>query len=335
MPILDPSELIASLQKQLSSIYLVYGDEVVLVMEAVDQIRQAVHQAGYVDRRYIEADSQFDINALKEAVCHLSLFSANQFLDIHFTSAKLSAKNGEVCNFLSTTKFADTIFLLTFATLDRAQQQIAPLRALRQTAMVIEAKSISKNHLPQWITRRLANQQQSITEEALHVMVTQTEGNLLATKQIIERLALSHSQNTQITFDILKTSMSGNAKFTVFDLGEAWMSKNKERLLQILSALKVAGEPLTLILWVIAEDIRKLMKIRNAWQEGNLSHQTDHTLRLWGSKKILVHAASKRIRMHRLGQALIACAELDSQVKGLEEGDTWQGLENMLLQLAK
>lgn len=335
MPILDSSQLAASLQKQLSPLYLVYGDEVVLVMEAIDHIRQAVYRAGYVEKQYIEADSQFDVNALKQVTCHLSLFSANQFLEIHFPSAKLSTKNNEVCSTLSGTSLANTIVLLTFAACDRTQLQSPSLRALRQTAVVVETKSVTKDQLPRWITQRLVDQQQSITEEALYFMVMQTEGNLLAAKQIIERLALSYDPNSQITLDILKTSINNDAKFTVFDLSEAWMSQNHERLLQILNAIKVAGEPLTFIVWVVAEDIRKLMKLRSAWQKGNLSYETNNNLRLWGPKKILAQSASKKISMHCLAEALIACAKLDSQVKGLEEGDPWQGLQKMLFKLAK
>ena len=61
-------------------VYLVSGDEPLLVQEAVDTLRSAARQTGFTERQSWQADAQFDWLALTDAGNSLSLFATRQLL---------------------------------------------------------------------------------------------------------------------------------------------------------------------------------------------------------------------------------------------------------------
>ena len=64
----NPGQLSQLLKKGLSPVYLVSGDEPLLVQECCDQVRKAAKDAGYHDRLTFHADHQLDWNAVGDAL---------------------------------------------------------------------------------------------------------------------------------------------------------------------------------------------------------------------------------------------------------------------------
>ena len=78
---LNSEQLLApALSRGLAGIYLVSGDEPLLVGEAVDAIRAAARAAGYADRTVLFIDRSFDWNELRQATQSLSLFCRPPFV---------------------------------------------------------------------------------------------------------------------------------------------------------------------------------------------------------------------------------------------------------------
>jgi DNA polymerase-3 subunit delta len=326
-------QLAASLEKNFVPIYLIHGEEVVLWLEAIDQIRQKAKKSGYTERTVIEVDNQFDDAILQQAICSQSLFSTYQLLEIYFTTGKLITKSSEILKKLAQDPPENTIVLLIFTKLDKLQQKSDWFNTLSKIALIVDAKPIPKDQFAEWIKKRFVRQRQVISEDALALMVEQFEGNCLAAKQTIDKFSLLNEYH-EITLDNMKNHINHAAHFSVFELGDAWMGQDCKRTLRILNELKVAGEALTLILWVVTDDIRKLIKFRQAISTKQPLGEIEKNLRLWGNKKNLVRTASRRLNSHRLIFALIKCAQLDRQIKGLEEIDPWQSLQKMLITLA-
>lgn len=57
---LDPEHLARQLDGSIAPLYVVLGDELLLVMEAVDGIRAYVRGQGYTERTILTADQRFD-----------------------------------------------------------------------------------------------------------------------------------------------------------------------------------------------------------------------------------------------------------------------------------
>ena len=94
------NQLDGLLRKSLAPLYLVSGDEPLLVQEACDSIRKAARQAGFEDRQVYHADNHLDWNAVQDDVGSLSLFAAQRRIEIHLPKGKLGDGRNLVENFL-------------------------------------------------------------------------------------------------------------------------------------------------------------------------------------------------------------------------------------------
>ena len=84
-----PEKLAADLKARLRPVYLVSGDEPLLVQECADQIRAAARAGGCSERQVFEAgERSFDWMELAQGAGSMSLFAERKLIEIRFTSAK-------------------------------------------------------------------------------------------------------------------------------------------------------------------------------------------------------------------------------------------------------
>ena len=72
---IEPESLAAQLQGNLKSVYIVSGDETLLVQEACALIREAATKSGFQERRTFNIDAKFNWDEFHQAANELSLFS--------------------------------------------------------------------------------------------------------------------------------------------------------------------------------------------------------------------------------------------------------------------
>ena len=200
--------------------------------------------------------------------------------------------------------------------------------------IVLEAKAVAPHALPQWIQGRLKQQSLDIEPEALALFAERVEGNLLAARQEIEKLALLHPQGHLINIADAEAAVATVARFDVFQLAGAWMKGDALRVSRLLDGLEEEGEEPVLLLWAVAEDIRTLIRLTAALKQGQNIQSLRNSLRLWGDKQTLAPMAAKRIFINRLLDALKTCAKIDRIIKGAEEGDAWTEFKQLVTSLA-
>ncbi|MBI0158173.1 MULTISPECIES: DNA polymerase III subunit delta [unclassified Snodgrassella] len=317
----------------LSSAYLIHGEEELLRIEALDAIRSAARSQQYNEREVINIETGFDWASLLSSVHSVGLFADKKLLEIHIPSGKPGKEGAAVLQQLAEQLPENTCLLLILPKLERLQTQSKWFSSWAKNAQIFEAKSINQNALPQWIKNRLAAQNLNIDNDALALFAEKVEGNLLAAKQEIDKLALIHPAGHTVTLDDAQTAVANVARFDIFQLSAAWMSGNSERVLRLLEGLALERNEPVLLLWVISEDIRTLIRLLAALKQGKSISEMRQSLRLWGEKQTLAPQAAKRIGIRRLLEALQICAFIDRQIKGAEEGNAWAEIKHLFLSL--
>ena len=333
MPALSLDALPGALQRSLAPLYVIHGEEQLLALEAADVIRQAASAAGYAEREVLQVEGNYDWSTLRDAMSSVSLFASLKLLEIRIPNGKPGVDGGEALKYLAENPPADTITLILLPKLERAQQQGKWFAALAKSGQIIEARPVSRQELPNWIKQRLARQQQSLDDSTLTFFADRVEGNLLAARQEIDKLALLYPPGA-LTLDQVRNAVANVARFDVFDLAEAWMGGERERLTRMLDGLEAEGETPVLLLWALAEDVRMLLHLRQGLTAGRQVRDLARELRIWGRKQTLAEPALRRIGVRRLTEALEACAQIDRQIKGAEAGDPWLTLRGLLHTLA-
>lgn len=333
MPSLSLDALHNSLQRGLMPLYVIHGEETLLALEAADTIRHAARSAGYLEREVLQVEGNYDWSHLKEAMSSVSLFASLKLLEIRIPNGKPGVEGGEALKQLADNPPEDTIALILLPKLERAQQQGKWFSALAKSGQIIEARPITRHELPNWIRQRLSQQQQSLDDTTLTFFADRVEGNLLAARQEINKLALLYPPG-ELTLDQVRSAVANVARFDVFDLAEAWMGGEQERLSRMLEGLEAEGETPVLLLWALAEDLRMLLHLRHGLASGRQTRDMARELRLWGKKQSLAEPALRRIGVRRLTTSLENCACIDRQIKGAESGDPWLTLRTLLQNLA-
>ncbi|UJB32566.1 DNA polymerase III subunit delta [Chromobacterium sp. Beijing] len=328
MPSLSPDALIAALGKGLAPLYLIHGEEALLALEAADALRQAVREQGYQEREVLTVEAGFDWSQLRDAMSSVSLFAERKLLEIRIPNGKPGTEGAEALQQLAAQPPQDTVTLITLPKLERAQQQSKWFQALEKLAVTAEARLVGRAELPGWITRRLKAQGQVLGGEALAFFVDRVEGNLLAARQEVDKLALLYPAG-ELTLEQLRAAVANVARFDVFHLSESWLAGDVPRVLRMLDGLMAEGEAPVLVLWSLTEDVRMLLRLRQGLKDGRNARDMARELRLWGDKQRLAEPALRRIGPRKLMTALDECARIDRQIKGVEVGDPWQTMRGL------
>ncbi|XXQ69367.1 DNA polymerase III subunit delta [Neisseriaceae bacterium B1] len=335
MPTLAPEQLSGSLNAPLQSLYVIHGEEDLLRIEALDLLRAAAKQQGYLNRESHTIDSaSYDWNSLLAQAQSAGLFADLKLLEIHIPSGKPGKTGGDALQDLADNLPPDTCTIIMLPKLEKAQTQAKWFLALAKHGTVIEAKAITANVLPAWIRERLNQHGLNIEADALALFAERVEGNLLAAKQEIDKLALLHPQGHLLTIADAEQAVANVARFDVFQLSSAWMTGDARRCARLLDGLEAEGEEPVLLVWAVAEDIRTLIRLTAALKQGKSVAAVRNELRLWGDKQYTAPKAVSRITPTQLITALQTCAQIDRQIKGAEDGDAWTTFKHLVMQLA-
>ena len=308
----------------LAPLYVVYGPEPLTALEAADALRERARAAGYAEREVLTAEAGFDWSRLLSASSELSLFATQRLMEIRIPGGKPgrdgSAALEQYCQRLP----GDTVTLLTLPDIDWQGRQAKWFLALESTAVMIEAVSIDRNRLPQWLGARLARQQQSASSESLEFLADRLEGNLLAAQQEIRKLGLLCAPG-EISLELLEDSIADVSRFSPFQLVEAVQAGDAARIRRMLDGLKAEGEAQPLILWVITNEIRLLARLRGLTRSGRPPHP---------AKARELDRLARRHSIDSLRALLLQAAEIDRMIKGLNPNDPWDALAELAFGVA-
>src|ERR1700674_475915 len=128
---LRAEQLPAALARGLAGIYLVSGDEPLLVGEAADAIRAAARAAGYADRTVFFIDRSFDWDAVRQATQSLSLFAERRLFELRMPNGKPD-KGAALLAQLAAQPASDLTYLVLTDKLDRKISDAAWVQAIEK-----------------------------------------------------------------------------------------------------------------------------------------------------------------------------------------------------------
>jgi DNA polymerase-3 subunit delta len=341
---LSAAQLPAHLQKGLRSLYVLHGDEPLLMQEAADAIRSLARVQGYTERTvHTVQGAHFDWSEVLAAGGSLSLFADKQLLEIRIPSGKPGKDGSAALQTLAegAAQQEDTLTLITLPRLDAATRKSAWFAALEQSGVSVPVETVERNALPAWIAQRLQQQGQHVQsgesgQQALQFFADRVEGNLLAAHQEIQKLALLHPPG-ELTQQDIEAAVLNVARYDVFKLSEAVLAGNILRVHRMLEGLQAEGETPVLVHYTLGEDIRALKRVKDAVAAGKPMPMALREQRVWGVRERQFERVLPRISVARLQGLLQAAHQVDGVVKGLKTAewpaDPWQALERLALRL--
>ncbi|HZF23381.1 MAG TPA: DNA polymerase III subunit delta [Burkholderiales bacterium] len=329
---IDSEQLAHHLTRGLKSLYVVFGEELLLALEAADRIRAAALEQGYDERRVLFVESGFDWGEVAMVGNSLSLFAPRRVLDLRIGSGKPGKDGSEALQRLAGSLPEDTIVLITLPGLDRQQLASRWFDALERAGVAVHAAAVKREQLAQWLSGRLAQQDQRADVETLEFLVSRVEGNLMAAYQEVKKLALLFPAGT-LPFEEVRDAVLDVARYNVFEIGATLLKGERAHFVRMLDGLCGEGAAPPLVLWAIAEEVRAMARVKAAVDAGQTLAQALREARVWGARQELMPRTLQRLTTIQLVASLRRAAEVDRMIKGLADGDVWDALLQLGLSL--
>ena len=217
-----PEQLAEVLNKGLAPVYLVSGDDTLLVTEACDQIVAAAKQQGFTERSVHHVETGFSWPGLSQDAATMSLFAERKILDVRVASKKLDKEASALLRewVADGSSNPDTVLLLRTDRLQPKQRSSAWFKALEKDGVVVLIWPLSAQEFPRWLQGRLQHKGLDLQTDALSYLAARVEGNLLAAAQEIEKLALQNLP-MPISAEALAGCLEDTSRFSSFDLVDA------------------------------------------------------------------------------------------------------------------
>ena len=169
---LYPEKLAAQLQQSLLPVYLVSGDEPLLVQECCDLIRQQARAQGCSDRELIDAGSSgFNWHDLLHSATSMSLFAERKLVELRLPSGKPGADGSKaLCEYLDISSGEDVLLIIS-GKIDKQSTNSKWYKALDKAGATIQVWPVDAQNLPRWLQQRVRNAGMSIDPDAPAVTV--------------------------------------------------------------------------------------------------------------------------------------------------------------------
>lgn len=255
---LSPDTLAAHLARELAPVYLLSGDEPLLVNEAADAVRARARAAGYDERvvHFVERGSNWD--DVRAGASNLSLFASRRLVELRMPTGKPGTVGSAAIVELVERRDPDTLLMILTERLERESQGASWVRAIEAHGAWMNAWPIGREKLPAWLEGRARRAGLAFDRAALALLADRTEGNLLAAQQEIDRLSLTVTGTVGVAE--LTASVANSARFDVFTLGAAARAGDAARSLRIVEGLRAEGVEATLVLWALLRELRQAMR---------------------------------------------------------------------------
>lgn len=330
---LQPEALAGQIAKRLAAVYLIAGDEPLLVQEVADQLRAAVRAQGFSERRVWHVASGFSWNDWLNESLTGSLFATRQLTELRFTQSKIAEEGVKALTDYLTQPSPDQVVLLVMGKLEGDAQRSAWMKLIDDAGVVVQVWPLTRATLPSWITRRMRERGLQPTPGAVELLVERTEGNALACAQEIDKLGLLIGKGA-VDEETLAQAVADSARFDIYGMVDASLAGDGRRVTRMVDRLREEGVEPVLVLWALAREIRSLAVMGHARTKGASIDQVLLAQRVWEKRKPLVKKALQRMAAGDVEGWLSRAHHADLAIKGAAPGNAWDELLNLALQVA-
>lgn len=324
---LSSNQLNAHLEKGLAPIYVVAGEEPLLVQEALDAIRARARKDGYGEREIFDADKGFDWQRVPEACASLSLFASRRIVEIRLPSGAPGVEGGKVLAQLAKAPPQDVLLILSCQAIDWRSRQGGWYAALENAGAALYFEPLPAAELPGWLAARAKTAGVGLDTEALALLAQRTEGNLLAGAQDIEKLKLLFPAQ-RISAGQLEQAVADSARYEVFDFIGLMQQGDATGTVRSLARLREEGVEVMEILGALLWSLRTWAKAQAYFAQTGDAAGACRQAGVQRKNQAQVGRALARTRLPQIYGWLRRCASIDAAAKST--GGKEQAWEELL-----
>ncbi|MBE4593133.1 DNA polymerase III subunit delta [Vibrio navarrensis] len=323
--------LAEQLDKTLKSVYLIFGNEPLLIQESRLAIQQAALRQGFEERHRFAVDASLNWNEVYDCFQALSLFSSRQIVELELPEAGVNAAIASELLTLSSMLHPDTLLVVVGSKLNKAQENAKWFKTLTQHGHWVSCQTPDMARLPQFVQGRCRQLGLKPDQQAVQMLAQWHEGNLFALVQSLEKLALLYPDGV-LNLVRLEESLSRHNHFTPFHWIDALLEGKANRCQKILRQLAAEGVESVILLRSLQKELMLLLKMQALSAQLPLNAIFEQH-KVWSNKRPLYHAALTRLTCQRLQRLLQLLTQAELLAKTQYEQSEWPLLHQLSLEM--
>lgn len=326
---LKPQQIRAHLAKNLAPVYVVAGEEPLLIQETLDAIRARARADGYSEREVLDAERGFDWQRVVDSCASLSLFASRRIVEVRMPAGPDEAGR-KVLQQLAQQPVPDVLLLVVCGPLDSRARDAAWYKAIENAGAGVYAWPVKAQELVPWLQERLRAAGVQADVEAVKLLAERTEGNLLAAAQDAAKLALLFP-GRNVTAEDLAQAVADSARFEAFDLNDRILDGDAAGAARSLARLREEGFAPLEILGALMWSLRQLIKASLTYAR---TRDAAGACDAAGVRRFQQARYLKALPRTRPGEAmgwLRRAARIDRMVKTGQEAAAWEELLTLIL----
>ncbi|MEQ1439660.1 DNA polymerase III subunit delta [Fontimonas sp. SYSU GA230001] len=326
---LKPAQIDAHLAKGLAPLYLVAGEEPLLIQETLDAIRARARKDGYSEREVLDVERGFEWQRLVESCASLSLFASRRIVEVRMAAGP-DDDGRKLLQEIARRPPQDVLLLVVCGALDGRAREAAWYKALDGAGVSVYAWPVKAGELHGCLEARCRSAGLGLDPDALRLLAERTEGNLLAAAQDIAKLALLFP-GQRVSAEQLTQAVADSARFEAFDLNDRVLDADAVGAVRSLERLREEGfaplEVLSALLWML----RQLIKASLVYSRTRDASSACDAAGIRRFQQARYIKALPRIRPGEAMGWLRQAARIDRMVKTGQESAAWEELLTLSL----
>lgn len=323
--------------EQPPAVAVVHSNAALLREEAAEAARGALQSLDpEAERLPFWADDQLDLEAVRQAAEAPSLFAQRRLVELHLGDTPLKGDTAKWLQAYAQAPARDAAVLVTCGYLSKQAQDTAWFKAVDAAGVHLPLFAPSPEELPRWLAGRLRARGLEADEAAIAALAERVEGNLEAAAREVEKLVLYLGGPGRVGRDTVAAAVGENPRYSVFDLAEAAVAGQTERVARSLAVLRAEGAELLPMIGALAKEVRTLVTVQGRMRQGQSAEQAvkARDLQVLPQRQKATAARARSLREAEAARVLHCLAAADHRAKGQADGDAWAAFEEAALALA-
>ncbi|EGR1981998.1 TPA: DNA polymerase III subunit delta [Vibrio parahaemolyticus] len=318
------------LAKHLKQVYLIFGNEPLLIQESRQAIQKTALQHGFEERHRFAVDASLDWNQVYDCFQALSLFSSRQLIELEIPESGVNTAISKELQTLCDMLHDDIMLVIIGTKLTKAQENAKWFKALNAKGDWVSCLTPDLQRLPMFVQTRCRALGLKPDQQSLQMLAQWHEGNLFALSQSLEKLALLYPDG-ELTVVRLEEALSRHNHFTTFNWIGALLAGKANRAQRILRQLEAEGIETVILIRSVQKEFNQLLSMHQDLTQMSIS-QVFEKYRVWQNKRPLYNAALMRLSASRICALISLLAQAEIKAKTQYDESVWPTIHQLSLE---
>lgn len=308
-------------QGKFSPIYLLAGTEHYFFDETVRRLKESLLKEGEIDVLLFDLD-EVPVQHVIEEADTIPFFTDRKLIIAKNASFLKATEKGkekidhDIKAFESwvqhPSETAITVFIAPYEKLDERKKVT---KLMKEKALLLVAKPLEGNDLVVWVKSTVAQEQKTMTSEAIARLIETVGQDLVQLQSEIHKMATYVGEGVEITKEDVELLMTRTLEQDAFQLLNAYLRGDTTTALTVYHDLLRQKEEPIMLTALLASQIRLMSNVRYLQKKGYHAQAIAKQLKVNPYRVKLIVESRQQVREERLLETLHRLAAADYKLK--------------------